>query len=103
MPRPDSKIKTYRDFLGQPEAPTGPAPSTDEPTSPVIAECTMGLPYVPPLPVNESGQPDVYIQRAMPLLQSAMIEVGASSTSGNARAFKAKQLIVQAIELLQCG
>ena len=38
MPRPDSKIKTYRDFLGQPEAPTGAAPSTDEPTTPVVAE-----------------------------------------------------------------
>ncbi len=39
MPRPDSKIKTYRDFLGQPEAPTGAAPSTDEPITPVVAEC----------------------------------------------------------------
>ena len=39
MPRPDSKIKTYRDFLGQPEAPTGPAPSTDEAPVPVVAEC----------------------------------------------------------------
>lgn len=47
------------------------------------------------------GANDRHIQTAMPMLQSAMIEVGASATkSGDARAAKAKQLITQAIDLL---